>query len=264
MVDERPRSLTIRTPEGIEFSLRLAGPVSRFLAWLLDMFCMSAAASIVWQLLRMVEAVDRQIGLTLWILSGFILTTGYFIFLEWSWRGQTVGKRVLRLRVVDAQGLRLTFSQVAVRNLLRAVDGLPLFLHMAGGAACVLSRRSQRLGDIAAGTVVTRIPDIRKPNLERLPADKYNSLRAWPHLVMRLRQEVSPEEAFLALRALLRRDDLNEDARLALFRQLADHFRELVAFPQESTEGMTDERYLLNAVDIIFRTHAKEGRDCLR
>ena len=258
MLEGRTRALTIRTPEGIAFSMQLAGPVSRFLAWFMDTLCVSVALSLAWQILGAVTAVDKQVGLALGILAGFLISTGYFILLEWIWRGQTIGKRLLRLRVIDEQGMRLKFSQVAVRNLLRAVDCLPYF-YLVGGLACVLSRRSQRLGDVAASTVVMRIPDIRKPNLERLAADKYNSLRDWPHLAMRLRQTVSPEEAFLALRALLRRDDLDAEARLSLFRQLADHFKSLVKFPQEATEGVTDERYILNVVDVIFRTRAKEG-----
>ena len=78
---------------------------------------------------------------------------------EWYWRGQTVGKRVLKLRVMDEQALRLEFSQIVVRNLLRFVDFLP-GLYLVGGTACVLSRRFQRLGDLAANTIVVRNPEV--------------------------------------------------------------------------------------------------------
>ena len=257
MVDTKSNALSVRTPEGIEFSMQLAGPVSRFLAWFLDSFCVMAVLSLAWKILQVVSAVDKQTGVALGILAGFVVTTGYCIVMEWFCRGQTVGKRLLHLKVIDEQGMRLRFSQVAVRNLLRAVDSLPLF-YLAGGIACALSRRSQRLGDIAANTVVIKIPDIRKPNLERLAADKYNSLRDWPHLAVRLRQTVSPEEAFLALRALLRRDELGDEGRLSLYRELANHFQSLVKFPREGLEGLTDERYLLDAVDVIFRARPED------
>ena len=56
---------------------------------------------------------------------GFAISVGYAIFTEWFWRGQTVGKRLLRLRVIEEQGLRLQFSQIVTRNLLRFVDMLP-------------------------------------------------------------------------------------------------------------------------------------------
>jgi uncharacterized RDD family membrane protein YckC len=226
----RTHALIIRTPEGIAFSMELAGPVSRFLAWLVDAACISVILTVVWAILQMVAAVHRQFGLALYVLAAFALSIGYAIALEWWWRGQTLGKRILRLRVVDEQGLHLKFSQIVVRNLLRAVDSLPLF-YLAGGLTCLLNPLGQRLGDIAASTVVVRSPEILQPSLEKLLPDKYNSLRDQPHLASRLRQSVTPDEAHLALRALLRRDELEPTARVALFRELAAHFQARVQFP---------------------------------
>jgi uncharacterized RDD family membrane protein YckC len=253
MLATRTNALIIRTPEGIEFSMQLAGPLSRFLAWLIDAACISAVMTVVGAVLQIVIAVHRQFGLALYILAAFVVAIGYAMAMEWLWRGQTLGKRLLRLRVVDEQGLRLKFSQIAVRNLLRAVDSLPLF-YLVGGLACLFSPRAQRLGDLAASTVVVRSPEILKPNLEKLIPDKYNSLRDQPHLAARLRQLVSPEEAHLALRTLLRRDELDPAARVALCRELAAHFQSLVKFPDSTLEGLTDERYLRNLVDVIFRS----------
>jgi uncharacterized RDD family membrane protein YckC len=252
-------ALVIRTPEGIEFSMLLAGPISRFLAWLIDAACISAVMTVVGAVLQVVIAVHRQFGLALYILAAFVVSMGYSMALEWLWRGQTLGKRLLRLRVVDEQGLRLKFSQIAVRNLLRAVDSLPLF-YMVGGLACLISPRAQRLGDLAASTVVVRSPEILKPNLGKLLPDKYNSLRDHPHLAARLRQTVTPEEAFLALRTLLRRDELDPAARVALCGELAAYFQTLVKFPDSTLEGLTDERYLRNVVDVIFRSRDEPGR----
>jgi hypothetical protein len=149
--------------------------------------------------------------------------------------------------------LKLHFSQVAIRNLLRAVDMLPGF-YLVGGLACLWSRRAQRLGDIAANTIVIRSPKLGEPDLDQLLAGKYNSLRAYPHLEARLRQRVSPGEAALAVQALVRRDQLEPAARVDLFAQLAAHFRSKVVFPAEALDGITDEQYVRNVVDVLYRT----------
>jgi uncharacterized RDD family membrane protein YckC len=215
------------------------------------MASISAAAGVIATVLSVAGVVSLDLSRALTMLTYFVLTIGYGIALEWFWRGQTLGKRLLRLRVMDVQGLRLQPSQVIIRNLLRFVDSLPA-LYGLGGIACFISRRSQRLGDLAANTIVVRVPKISDPDLEQLLAGKYNSLRDYPHLAVRLRQRVSPREAAVAVQALLRRDDLSPEARVDLFRDIAAHFRSLVPFPDEATYGTTDEQYVRNVVDILY------------
>ena len=70
---------------------------------------------------------------------------------------------------------------------------------------------------------------------------------------MRLRQRASPAEAAVALQALVRRGPLEPGARLELFRRLADHFRTLVEFPAADVEGLSDEQYVRNVVDILYK-----------
>jgi len=82
---------------------------------------------------------------------------------------------------------------------------------------------------------------------------KYNSLRLHPHLAARLRQRVSPEEAATALQALLRRDEFEVVSRVELFVELAKYFRAKVDFPAEASEGITDEQYIRNVVDVVYR-----------
>ncbi len=248
----RTNTLLIRTPEGVVFSQLLAGPMSRFLAWLIDLFVVIMLASMLGVVLALLHFISLGLAEAASLLIQFVLMIGYGIYCEWSWRGQTLGKRMMRLRVVDAQGLRLQFSQVVIRNLLRVVDMLPLF-YLVGGVACVVSRRAQRLGDLAANTIVIRIPKVTEPNLDQLAAGKFNSLRGYPHLEARLRQRVSAQEAALALQALVRRDLLDPPARVELFAQLAEHFRAKVQFPPEATEGLTDEQYVRNIVESLYR-----------
>lgn len=247
----KTNSLLIRTPEGIAFSMLLASPITRFLAYVIDLACITAAITILASLLGVLNLISFDFARAMSVLAFFLMQIGYGIGAEWYWRGQTVGKRLLRLRVIDAQGLHLQFSQIVMRNLLRFVDMLPGF-YLVGGIAAVLNRRGQRLGDLAANTVVVRHPRLEEPNLEQLLAGKFNSLRNHPHLEARLRQRVSPTEATLALQAILRRDEFEPNARVELFGQFAEHFRSLVEFPPDSVEGITDEQYLRNVVDILF------------
>jgi hypothetical protein len=181
----------------------------------------------------------------------FLVWIGYGILFEWLWRGQTPGKRLFHLRVMEVQGLRLQFSQIGIRNLLRAVDALPAF-YFLGGVACCLNRKCQRLGDIAANTIVVRHPKIAPPEIEDLIGTKYNSLRDYPHLEARLRQTVTAPEAALALEALRRARSLDPHAAVPLLEKLAAYFKELVEFPPEATEFVSPEQYLRNVVDIVY------------
>jgi uncharacterized RDD family membrane protein YckC len=251
-------TLQIRTPEGIVFAQLLAGPVTRFLAWLIDLVCIATLLTIMGVGLALLQLLSPGFAAAVYTLGYFGISIGYGIVFEWWWRGQTVGKKFLRLRVVDAEGLRLQFNQVVTRNLLRFVDCLPLF-YFVGGVACWLSPKCQRLGDIAANTLVVRYPRIAQPDLDQLLAGKYNSLREHPHLVARLRQRISPAEAGLALQAVLRREQFEPGARVELYAELGTHFRQKVEFPPEATEGITDEQYLRNVVDVIYRTRTERN-----
>ena len=254
-MNARAQTLTVRTPEGVVFATQLAGPATRFLAWGVDLLCILVVSNVIGLIATLIGFVSPDLAQAISIILMFVVTLSYSILLEWFWRGQTVGKRLLRLRVVDLEGLRLQPSQVVVRNLLRAVDFLPAF-YVVGGLTCLLNRHAQRLGDIAANTVVIRLPRLETPDVEQLLAGKFNSLRQHPQLEARLRQRVTPAEADLALRALLRRDDFEPAARVRLFSELAAHFRELVSFPPDASEGLTDEQYVRNVVDSLFRKRA--------
>ena len=256
----RINTLLIKTPEGVIFSQTLAGPIIRFLAWLVDAVVIWVVLLIVTWLIMFTSIISPDFAGALQTIVYFAFSVGYGMVCEWFWRGQTVGKRMLRLRVIDAQGLRLQFSQVAIRNLLRVVDLLPL-LYVVGGLATLFTRKAQRLGDLAANTVVIRIPRIIEPNLEQLGGDKYNSLRTYPHLCARLRQRVTPIEASTALQAIVRRDEMEAVARVQLFAELAEHFRAKVEFPPDAVEGIADEQYVRNVVDVIYRTESKRPKE---
>ena len=252
MVIESDKTLRIRTPEGVIFALQLAGPFPRFLAWSIDMVTIAVMSSLVNSILGIIGVISSDLAMAFSVLGTFVISIGYGILMEWRWQGQTIGKRLMKLRVLDSQGLNLQFSQVVIRNLLRFADALPMF-YMAGGLTCLLTRHSQRLGDIAANTIVVSNPSLAEPDLDQILGGKFNSLSAYPHLSARLRQKVTPHEAALALQAVLRRDDLEDRARVELFAEIADHLRPIAPFPTEATDGISDEQYLRNVIDIVYR-----------
>jgi hypothetical protein len=156
---------------------------------------------------------------------------------------------------MDEQGLRLQFSQIVIRNLLRFIDSLPA-LYLVGGLACLFNKRAQRLGDFAANTVVVWSPRIAEPDLNQLLESKYNSFREYPHLEARLRQNVTPFEAQIAVESIVRRNELDSQARIALFRDLSGYFKSIASFPQEATDGISDEQYVRNVVEALYRPKA--------
>jgi uncharacterized RDD family membrane protein YckC len=183
----------------------------------------------------------------------FVVTILYSILTEWLWQGQTAGKRMLGIRVMDRDGLPIHFSQIVVRNLLRPVDMLPAF-YLVGGLVALGSRYGQRVGDLAANTVVVRTRQLEPPDWRKLLAGKFNSMLEHPHLAARLRQRVAPELAGVALDALVRRDQLDDAARIQLFHELAVRLKALVEFPAEAVEALSDEQYVRNTVEILYRS----------
>jgi len=247
------RVLRVKTPEGIVFALPLAALPARALALSIDLAVVLAASSIVRAAVAPIAFLSVDAARALLIALTFVLSIGYGVACEWFLRGQTIGKRLLKLRVVDATGLRLSFPQVFVRNLVRPLDALPL-AYLVGGIASFLSRKGQRLGDLAAGTAVIAAAKGKEPNLTHVMRGVHNSFDQAPHVGARLKQRISPELAAIALSALLRRDVLEPAARVDLFARIAAALRERVAFPEEVTEGLSDEQLVRNAVDVLFRS----------
>lgn len=140
---------TIATPEGIELHLRVAGPVPRALAWLID-FGWRAAALLA---LALVLVPLGDVGQGLWFLAWFGLEWLVPAWFEAGRHGATPGKRALGLRVVRDDGSPCGWAPALSRNLLRFADFLPVLY--AGGLVTMMSNRDfKRLGDFVAGTLV--------------------------------------------------------------------------------------------------------------
>jgi len=247
----RQARLSIETPEGVIFAYDLATPVTRALAWAVDAMAIGATSYFIGHVLLLLEFVSADVANGITAVAYFVISIVYAIVLEWRWRGQSIGKRLFGLRVIDIHGLRLQLPQIVIRNLLRLVDIVP-FLYLVGGLCAIFSRNGQRLGDMAANTVVTRERKLEAIDLELIAPAKYNSLLAQPHLAARLRNRVSPEAAALAVRAVTLRDGYDPLARIRLFRELAAYFRALVEFPAETVENLTDEQYVRSVLRVIY------------
>jgi uncharacterized RDD family membrane protein YckC len=251
MSTDRTHLLRVRTPEGVAFTVRLASPVLRAAAFMIDWAAVTVAWSMIGTVLNLLHFFSADIAGLVVTVGYFVFSQGYGIATEWLWRGQTLGKRLVRLRVVDARGLRLSFAQIVLRNLLRFVDGLPVF-YLVGGITALLNKRAQRLGDLAADTLVVWEPAEPQPDFAALRGDKYNSLRAHAPAVARLRQAISPAEARAVWSAVARRDQFDPEARVRLFADLAAYLRKIAAAPAEAAEGVADEQFVRNVVDVLY------------
>lgn len=146
---------SIELAEGVAIRLRIAGPLLRVWAWSLDLIFMAVATMIVGIVLGLMGIlVGGKVVTGVMSLFMFFLSWWYPVFFESSAWGATFGKRICGLRVMQPSGAPITFSQAVVRNFLRVVDINPPFFGLPGLACCLATRRFQRLGDLAAGTVV--------------------------------------------------------------------------------------------------------------
>ena len=156
MAEERLDTLqSVELADGVEIRLRMAGPLPRAGAYLIDLLIRAAILAVGGIAVGLAGlAIGGRVATGLMLLSWFLLDWIYPVFFESGKRGATPGKRAVGLRVVQDTGAPVTVGQAVVRNFLRFIDGMPLFTYAFGMASCVSTRRFQRLGDLAAGTVV--------------------------------------------------------------------------------------------------------------
>jgi uncharacterized RDD family membrane protein YckC len=161
--------LNIETPELVSIELPLAGIGSRFIAILVDSLILGAAVILLIFLGVFIitalgsfgeKSASWGIGILLLIL--FLLFWGYFALFETFNNGRTPGKRVAKIRVIHQSGRGINFAEALARNLVRIIDYMPGF-YGVGIAAMFMSRRSQRLGDMVAGTLVVREREVEAP-----------------------------------------------------------------------------------------------------
>lgn len=153
--------ISIATPEGIHLDVTLAGLGSRFVAFLVDQFIQwTIVFALALAIIAGAGSADSDLEGTAGTLVGalfflvlFLSQFGYPILFESMASGRTPGKRVTGLRVVEVGGRPIGFRAGVIRNVMRIVDSLP-GLYLIGIVTILTSKRNQRLGDMAAGTIV--------------------------------------------------------------------------------------------------------------
>ncbi len=227
---ELDRWVTVVTPESTALQLALAGPGSRLAALVVDAACqvallalLAVAASGPAVLALGADATLRWLVRWWWpilLVLGWLVVWAWPVAFEVLWRGQTPGKRALGLRVVSTSGQAVGWAAAMVRNLVRVVDLLPVVTpYLAGGTMMVLSSRGQRLGDLAAGTLVVR--ELPTPYLDRLLAGGGCEPASSRALTVRQLERLTADEVEVVGRFLRRSDALPLDRREALASRLA-------------------------------------------
>jgi uncharacterized RDD family membrane protein YckC len=245
----------IRTPENVTFEFELAGVASRALAWSLDLLAMGSLISVAALLASVFGVVLAGFAKALYFVLAFAIQWGYGATLEWRWHGQTLGKRVVGLRVLSKYGTPVGFGQAAVRNLLRIVDILPA-CYLLGGVSALCDARARRLGDIAADTVVVRTRRSTRPSALTAPADRYNSFARDAGIVHAARAVTAPErDAMIGL--LLRREQLPLAVRHRLFAKLAAHLEQRLGIRRPGY--FSEERFVLNLTAVALERDQDSG-----
>jgi len=161
-MDLNSDQLSIATPELVAIELPLAGIGSRFVALLIDYLIWFAGILVIAVLFALFmpgmvafSRTSAQWAAAVEVFIFFLLNWGYFTLFEAFWNGQTPGKRIARIRVIQRSGRGIGLFESMARNLVRYVDQIPFF-YVVGVIAIFATRQHQRLGDLAAGTLVVR------------------------------------------------------------------------------------------------------------
>jgi uncharacterized RDD family membrane protein YckC len=229
------------TGEAVPLGLRLAALPSRALAALIDLLVQLAAVFLLSLLLsglqfELESALQAALGVVLYVA----ILVGYPVAAETLWRGRTIGKAALGLRVVRDDGGPIRFRQALVRGLIGGIvekPGVLLFTVVVGVVSALVSARGKRLGDVLAGTVVLqeRVP-VRGGPVATMPP----TLAGW---AATLDLSGLPDDLALASRQFMARaDSLEHHAREQLGARLVSAVSAVVRPPPPP--GTTGWEYL--------------------
>ena len=170
-------TLIIETPERVPLHFALASIGNRFLACAVDHAIQTIALILVYIGLIFIANFGnfsaKIFDAPKWVIAVllifiFLIMSGYFVFFEWLWNGQTPGKRWLKLRVIREDGRPITFFESAVRNLLRTFDMMLAPFYSIGLISVFITDKDQRVGDLIAGTVVVREREAEAPTFDQV------------------------------------------------------------------------------------------------
>jgi uncharacterized RDD family membrane protein YckC len=245
----------IITSEKVPFTYRVAGLGSRFLAGLLDA-CLLLLLVLVGVVVGVVVNVGREgLGDAIQLLWFFVCLFGYFLLFEWLWLGQTPGKLILGIRVIQMDGASISLSQSTVRNLVRIVDFMPLLIGIlplgfsgVGMLTMLFNPKQRRLGDLAAGTLVVH-QERATGAIRALRGAQSSADQARETLQRQRLEQLDRRQKQTVLDLCLRRDQLRIRTRTRLFRALAEYFRRELGLAPRQYES--DEKFVLDLATVI-------------
>jgi len=228
-------ALPIETPEGISFTYELASLTDRGRAYLIDLLIRIAVVAVVAVIFAIFLGPAILAGLGLWLILYFVVEWGYYVLFDLVWDGQSPGKRLFELRVIKSAGHPIGFYDRALRNLLRAAALVPM-TYAAGVIAILCTRRFQRLGDLAADTIVVH---------ERKAWFAGSAVPGRPEAVQAdLRKiSLSNRERRLLQEFMMRKDRLHPDRRDELAEILATAYRKRFSLPAEDPTTLLTKLY---------------------
>ncbi len=251
----------LSTPENVDLHLELAGVGNRILACVIDtlltyaiIICVILGLALLaylgdsFPLPSESKTVAFYYLLAAGILLVLVINFGYSIFFEGMWRGQSPGKRLAQIRVIEQNGQTVSWTSVIIRNLIRVVD---VGLALIGLVVMLVDKNERRLGDLAAGTLVIR---------ERLPSRTASILNVTAKESSDSFVDVgrlSPAEYDLVLSFLERRERLSRNHRPLLARKLETYLREKL---QQPTAGESPE-FFIEKVYLAYKKRADQSAE---
>jgi uncharacterized RDD family membrane protein YckC len=238
------------TTEKVLLRYRVAGMNSRLLAWLADIGMITLLAVMGGMLAVVLDLGRFGLGQALGALWGFGLLFGYFLLFEWLWHGQTPGKALVGIRVIDWEGIGISFTQAAIRNIFRLVDGLPLPFLLYGAAFVIASRNreNRRIGDLAAGTLVVHV-ESKAPPIQALQEGIAGIDRTREALLRQRLNQLDRQQKQTLLDICLRRDQLGVGDRARLFRAVAEYCKTNLELTPE--EYQSDEKFVQQLAGVL-------------
>jgi len=155
--------LSINTTQNVRINFKAASVGERMLASLLDLLVKTAYIIVVAYVFFYLLGVDRLVSSMgdMWskiaiIILFFFPVIIYSVTLESIFAGQTIGKKLIKIKVVKIDGYQASFGDYLIRWIFRIVEN-----NMLGGliglVAMVMNSKTQRMGDMAAGTAVVTL-----------------------------------------------------------------------------------------------------------
>jgi uncharacterized RDD family membrane protein YckC len=237
--------LTITTPEHVPIRLHPAGTASRFLAILTDSMIVGAMSIALLSILG--YFLPTGIGFALGMTIAFMLKWSWHVWFEVRSQGRTPGKRLLKIRVIDARGLPVTLYQSMVRNITRVLDFAPAFYGF-GAIAILATPARRRLGDLVADTLVVRDAQPLVPRGALGAERRHNTLRT-PRVQRLARHRIGLEEREFLLTLCLRADRMSAEARYDLMEEVAAVYRKKLEVEEEQISG---ENFVRDLTSVLF------------